>query len=330
MKQHKKILFLYRNDDGSTYYRMRLPAEKLKQLGFDCSISGNFNDELMLVKIDDEAVSLYEFDIVFFQAITLSWVLPMLEKMRKAHITLVTNIDDDYFNSSGYGAFLMSKEQIDAIRKSLEIVDNVLVSTPELAQLYGIHRSKVIENYIDISLYNTKKIQHDKFTVGWFGTVNHLFDLELLNHALPDDIRLVTAGFPEVTIKYFDNVKDQKALSIFPISQLPSIISEIDLGLVPLLNNKFNQGKSDLKGVEFGAGHVPVIASKVAPYIRWVEQGYNGFLADNSKDFIKFINRIRNNPDLLNELSINAREKALTRDINTGIKEYIDFYNFVI
>ena len=107
------------------------------------------------------------------------------------------------------------------------------------------------------------------------------------------------------------------------------IISQIDLGLVPLIDNKFNQGKSDLKGLEFGAGHVPVIASRVAPYIRWIENGVNGYLANNSKDFIKLINRCINDTSLMNYLSINARNKALLRDINIGIKQYIDLYNIV-
>ena len=330
MKQHKKILFLSTNDDGSTYYRMRLPYYKLKELGYDVTHSLEFNGDIMAVKVGDIAVSLYEYDIIFMQTVSQSRVLYMLERIRKANITLILNIDDDYFNEPGYGSFEVSKSDKDNIRKALEYADNICVSTPELALVYGKSRTRVIENCIDISLYPVQKEIHDKFTIGWFGTVNHLYDSELLHNALPDDVYLITAGFPECSYKYFANVKDHKILDRFPISELPNIISQIDLGLVPLVDNAFNRGKSDLKGLEFNAGFVPIIASKVAPYIRYVENGVNGYLANNSKDFIKLINRCINDTSLMNNLSINARNKALLRDINIGIKQYIDNYNLVI
>jgi len=329
LKEHKKILFLSTTDDGSTYYRMRLPHNKLKELGYDVTHTLEFNGDIMAVRVGDRAVSLYEYDIVFMQTVAQAKVLPMLSRLKKNHITLILNIDDDYFNNNGTGSFYIPKADKDTIRQAMEYADNICVSTPELALAYGQQRCSVIENYIDTSLYNSKKLVHDKFTIGWFGTVNHLYDLEIIGGAVPDDVRLVIAGFPEATTRYFSNVKDTKAIGLFPISDLPIIISEIDLGLVPLVDNKFNQGKSDLKGVEFGAGHVPVIASNVAPYKRWVENGTNGYIANNGKDFIKYINKIRNDSNLINNLSINARNKALLRDINIGINKYIENYNLV-
>ena len=329
MKEHKRILFLSMNNDGSTYYRMSLVSDTLKKLGYDSSHALEFNDDYMVVNVDNKVVSLYSFDIIFFQTITHSWLFGMINKLKRKGITIILNIDDDYLNDAGYGSFYMPKDKKDTVRKALEYADNICVSTPELSDLYGKHRCKVIENCVDTSLYNTKKIKHDKFTIGWFGTVTHLYDLNIIGGCIPDDVRLVIAGFPEALPKYFSNVKDTKGIGLFNIKELPTIISEIDLGLVPLIDNKFNQGKSDLKGVEFGAGHVPVIASNVAPYKRWVENGVNGYLANNSKDFIKHINRCINNTSLMDYLSINARDKALLRDINIGINNYIEYYNFV-
>jgi glycosyltransferase involved in cell wall biosynthesis len=317
------------NDDGSTYYRMRLPHNKLKDLGYDSTHTLQFNDVDMVANDNGKPVSLYKYDIIFFQTITHSFMLPMLARLAKNHITIVLNIDDDYFNDSGTGSYYMPKADKDVIRQAMEYADNICVSTPELSSLYGKQRCTIIENYIDTSLYNSKKLLHDKFTIGWFGTVNHLYDLEIISGTLPDDIRLVIAGFPEAAARYFSNVKDAKAIGLFPISDLPAIISEIDLGLVPLVDNKFNQGKSDLKGVEFGAGHVPVIASNVAPYKSWIDNGINGYIANNSKDFIKCINKIRNDTKLMDNLSINARNKALLRDINIGINKYIENYNLI-
>ena len=329
MKEHKKILFLSTTDDGSTYYRMRLPHNKLKELGYDVTHTLEFNGDIMAVNVDGKAVSLYEYDIVFMQTVAQARVLPMLSRLKKNHITIVLNIDDDYFNDNGTGSFYIPKADKDTIRQAMEYADNICVSTPELAEVYGKDRCTFIDNYIDTSLYNSKKLEHDKFTIGWFGTVNHLWDLELIRGTVPDDVRFVIAGFPEALPKYFGNVKDTKAIGLFPITDLPSIISEIDLGLVPLVDNHFNRGKSDLKGVEFGAGHVPVIASNVAPYKRWVENGTNGYLANNPKDFIKLINRCINDTSLMDYLSINARNKALLRDINIGINKYIEKYNLV-
>lgn len=329
--KHKKIFIFDSNFGESFYWRLGLPAKQLIKLGYDITISNEIDITQMVCR---QLKSLYDFDILFFQIVWQPELISVIGKLMQEGKTVVIDVDDDYYsmpatiNKNYLQKDIYGNTRIDYLRRALNLCSIIQCTTPVLADLYGKSKSVVMPPFIDNSIYNTKKIQHDKFTIGWYGTKRRYNDLMILKGCVPDDSIFRIAGYPEANEEIFKS-NNIKVTGRFDISQLPIIISECDLGVVPAVDNSFNRGKDDGKCLEFAAGHCPVIASDIAPYRNWIEKDINGYLAKNGKDFIKYINKIKNDNKLLDRLSINAKQKAIKRDITSNISKWIDTYNLI-
>jgi glycosyltransferase involved in cell wall biosynthesis len=58
-----------------------------------------------------------------------------------------------------------------------------------------------------------------------------------------------------------------------------------EIGIAPLVDNRFNQSKSNLKFVEYSVIGMPTVASRVAPYENAIEDGKNGFLVSSPEEW---------------------------------------------
>lgn len=85
----------------------------------------------------------------------------------------------------------------------------------------------------------------------------------------------------------------------------------IDLGLCPVINHKFNDAKSPLKWVEFGAMAVPSICSKAPPYSDYVKDGEDGWLVENTPEAWRAaIERAYNRTALRDRVGAGARTRV--------------------
>ena len=223
---------------------------------------------------------------------------------------------------------------LDNLKYAMRHVKMLQVSTPELKETYLRYNDNitVLENCVDISLYNgiTKK-ENNIPVVGWYGTKTHADDLRILDGMIPDNCKLVLIGVDDLVEKekLFRGVKNLELLPPFgSIEKLPEAIKDIDIGLCPLEFNQFNEGKSELKAIEFNAGSIPVIATDIAPYRRYVVHGENGFLVSKNKTkfWIRYLNQLINDKGLREQMSKEAKRHAQTRDINKTIERWIETY----
>jgi hypothetical protein len=74
--------------------------------------------------------------------------------------------------------------------------------------------------------------------------------------------------------------------------QYQNIFMPIDIGIVPLTNNPFNEAKSSLKGLEFSMSMIPFIASDTQEYRDLAEMGC-GRIAKKPKDWIRYLEELR-------------------------------------
>src|SRR5258706_868014 len=97
-----------------------------------------------------------------------------------------------------------------------------------------------------------------------------------------------------------------------------SMYNDVDVCLVPLIKNTFNECKSELKIVEAGTMKKAVICSDVLPYNQWIEDGVNGILVKPDRNFIDWFVAIRKlilNPGLVKELG-EALHKTIRENFN--------------
>ncbi|ORM68271.1 glycosyltransferase family 1 protein [Pantoea rwandensis] len=158
------------------------------------------------------------------------------------------------------------------LRKSFSFVDRFVVSTAELGNAFeGMHPNiVVVNNRLPERWWGNLKSsrkQGRKPRVGWAGGSSHTGDLEMIFDvvkAFADEVEWVFLGMCPAKMKpYLHEFHMGTDINLYP-EKLASL--NLDLALAPVEENIFNNCKSNLRLLEYGACGYPVIASDVACY----------------------------------------------------------------
>ena len=117
-----------------------------------------------------------------------------------------------------------------------------------------------------------------------------------------------------------------------PIFQYGEMYNEADVALAPLVNNTFNNMKSQLKVIEAGIHKCPIIASKNPPYIIDVINGKHGFLIDdmNKQEWYNKIKFFVENPNAIVDMGESLNELILEKYTLDKINEKrIEFFKMI-
>lgn len=99
-----------------------------------------------------------------------------------------------------------------------------------------------------------------------------------------------------------------------------------DIALLPLLDNKFNRGKSDLKFVECAGCGAVALASPVA-YSKSIDDGKTGLIFYDTTDFANKLRLLIDNPDKRREIATAAYEYVKhNRLLSQHYEERLDWY----
>ncbi|MRR12221.1 glycosyltransferase, partial [bacterium] len=115
-------------------------------------------------------------------------------------------------------------------------------------------------------------------------------------------------------------------ISTVELDHYAELLAGFDIGIAPLIDNKFNSCKSDLKFLEYSKIGMPSVLSKVAPYMRSVRHGENGFLATNTKDWLKYLRTLIKDAELREAMSARAWEFAQGRLMSRNIEKWLRAY----
>lgn len=172
------------------------------------------------------------------------------------------------------------------------------------------------EEIADEILGEKKKLYDDsKFIIGYFsGSNSHVRDLEVATNAIIkmlekyDDVYLMVVGYMDLSdeLLFF---KEKGRVIIKPFvtyQELEYLIASVDVNIIPLQNNEFNNCKSELKYFEASIVDTVTIATNNVVYSNIIEDGKNGFLANDTEWFNKF-NYIYLNRSKINDIIKNAR-----------------------
>jgi glycosyltransferase involved in cell wall biosynthesis len=168
--------------------------------------------------------------------------------------------------------------------------------------------------------------------VGWGGSGTHLDDLKMLKGSLGrtvakyDYAKLQFFGASKVPYEIF---KDE-----FPSDRLIRIgwvegqayrdtVSQLDIGLAPVTNHRFNESKSDLKVVEYSACAIAPIASDLINYRYSIQNRINGYLVKTPADWIKVLDILLTDHGKRIEMGLVARcTMAEQRDISKNVYKW--------
>lgn len=251
---------------------------------------------------------------------------------------MVYELDDDLFdippsNERAFNFYMKPGIQ-ENIRRNIDVADEVIVSTPRLAEVVSQLNDQVhvVPNYVPAWLLDWERPRTEHLTLGWAGSMSHAMDFEEIGpqiarlmkqlphlhyHAIggmfpsyerrmPKDRTRVTTWVPTVQ-EYYQKV-------------------DFDIGLAPLRPHLFNRSKSHIKALEYAALGIPVVASNVGPYSTFVLDGETGFLSDTPHQFIARSRQLIADDDDREWMGRQAREYARGYTIEGHVHEHIDVW----
>lgn len=167
----------------------------------------------------------------------------------------------------------MPKDIAKSLRRGLSYVDRFVVSTDVLADAFAdFHPDiRIVKNRLDPRwwgglLVSARRVSK-KPRVGWAGGSSHTGDLEMIADVvkeLASEVEWVFFGMcPEKLKPYVHEFHEGVAIEGYA-KKLASL--NLDLALAPVEQNLFNECKSNLRLLEYGACGFPVICSDVRCY----------------------------------------------------------------
>ncbi|MEV7972681.1 glycosyltransferase [Cellulomonas sp. NPDC089187] len=188
------------------------------------------------------------------------------------------------------------------VRQTMELVDEIIVTNDFLAartrEVFTDRPVRVIPNFMgpEQIAYSEQLVaaraaagDRDDGTVhlGYFsGTPTHNRDLALAAGAVArlmqrdDSVRLRLVGFLDLKDSPLSTVRDRiDQVPLTDYLDLQRLISEVDVSLAPLQDNRFTNCKSELKYFDAAAVAVPSLASPTYTMSAAIDHGVNGLLS---------------------------------------------------
>ena len=317
-----KILFVANSVEGTLKYRVKLPC---KALGAD--YADMTNSMSMQAMVNGNVVEMRSYDIIVWQFAYNQEQLTLIRKLQRANVKIVIDIDDDYINSNKYYPINYEDGRMSRLIEAIGMADLITTTTPALKETYIKYNSNVIilPNMISLSEFNVKHNDYSG-TVGWYSSgIRYNEFVDIVGGWIPEQAKLYLAGS-----YIFNNFKHNNKLTVTDIflpEDMAKILSNIDIGIIPLSLCKFNDGKSDLKGLELGCMSIPFIASPTEPYRALISHGSNGFLIHKRKQWTEYINLLLNDNNLRITMGNNARKVSELRSIENNIYKWRECYD---
>lgn len=329
--------------EASGCYRIVYPYGHLEQQGGHEAIYTHRADDTLKTEVpraavggpwDIDADEFLESDIYVFQR-PLHPALPRVARFAKDHGKKVVVDLDDHFdrlppNHAATKLMLTSAYHSSvALHDTIAHADVLTAPTELLLDHYGqqVPSCLLLQNRIlERDWQLTPAYQRDSatVTVGWMGKMKYRDrDLNLLRGLLPQWLE----RHPQVT---FLVVGDDGAHSFLGTNGLyldgadfpahAPLRARIDIGLIPLADSPFNEAKSALAGIEYGACGATYIATPTGPYRDWTDAG-NGLLARKPRHWLTALDTLLDN-DLWRTFAKANHEKALAESIDRNWQQW--------
>lgn len=257
-------------------------------------------------------------DLLWLEKEALPWVPWEIERMMlPKDIPLVVDYDDAVFHrydkhKSAAIRWLLG-EKLDRLMRSAAVVTAGNAYLADRAEAAGARRVEIVPTVVNMNAY-TQKPERDHtrpLSIGWVGTPSTWIEymmpmmpvLTAIAEAEGARISVVGAGTAVNDHPLIDNTLWTEASEVTSIQLM-------DIGIMPLTDTIWAQGKCGYKLIQYMACGLPVVASPVGVNCEIVEHGVNGFLAETHDDWRKAIATLIANPDLRVQMGQAGRAKV--------------------
>ena len=217
------------------------------------------------------------------------------------------------------------------------IADLVIAGNEYLAAYAKKYSKNVIvfPTTIDFNYHNyIKSAKNDsRICIGWTGSSTTIKHFE---NAIPYLINLKKEYGNKVYFKLIVdieyNVPELNLQStIWSAENEIEDLVEIDIGIMPLPNDDWSEGKCGFKGLQYMSLGIPTIMSPVGVNKDIINHGENGYLANSSDDWYKYISNLINSKELRIKIGQAGKNSVYEKySTQNKHKEYVaNFLNLI-
>lgn len=246
---------------------------------------------------------------------------PIFEKLISKQTKLVYDFDDAIWMrdvSEGNKKFAFLKNS-DKTKQIIMVADQVIVGNEFLKKYALTYNQKVeiIPTCVDTDKYKRSIPYSNKenICIGWSGSQTTIKHFDLLSEVLID----IKEKYKEkICFKvigdenYYNKVLDIKGEK-WTYEKEKSNLEEIDIGLMPLPNDKWSEGKCGLKGLVYMSMEIPAILSPVGVNKDILKNNEGGYLCLTDDEWIHTLSELIENFELRKEVGINGRNIVLNK-----------------
>lgn len=311
-----KLLIITNNPHRASFrQRMGVYLDILRTKGIECEVAllpARFSARHKLFKraADFDGVFLHKKGLNVFDALFL----------RKYSRKIIYNFDDAVMYSDK-NPERYSRSHFVSFRRSVRLADMVITGSRYLAEHARRFNSnvEVLPIGLKVSDYRPDCPAKDdnKIRMVWIGSRSTLGYLEEIAPAIEEIaahydqvvLRIICDNFPEL-----NKVPIEKRLWSMDTRGID--LATCDIGLAPLPDNRFTQGKCSFKVLEYSAAGLPVIASPVGTNSEYVKDGVTGFLAAGAREWIDRMTQLVQSPELRRTMGREGQTYAEIFDIS--------------
>lgn len=253
-------------------------------------------------------------DIIWLQREVLPFLPFSLEKLLLAGMPVVIDFDDAhhlYYKNAG--SRLIRGFYQDKIESLMRYATTVVVGNPTLeayARAAGADSVVVIPSAVDVARLKASSGAPKKFTVGWVGTpVTAKQSLHLVRGPLK---KFMAETGSRCVLFGAGDAAQEIAADRLPWSESDEadFFSQVTVGICPLEDTAWNQGKSGYKIIQYMAAGKPALVSPVGIAADLTTHEKTGFHCRTEDDWYENLMRLHNDHSLCSTMGGQAQSEA--------------------
>lgn len=257
-------------------------------------------------------------DLIWLEKEALPWAPSALEEgLIPSNIPVVSDFDDAVFHRYDMHRFQLVRTLLGRkfahVMKSSACIFAGNAYLADYAREAACDAIEIVPTVVDVDHYRVKADGDNgaEPVIGWIGTPSTWREcVEPFLHVFREVAQKSGARMEAVGARTI--ASEEAGIHFLPWSEKGEIerINGMDIGVMPLPDTPWMQGKCGYKLIQYMACGLPVVASPVGVNSEIVEHGVNGFLVETPEDWSQALEALIRNPELRKKMGQAGRKKV--------------------
>ena len=254
------------------------------------------------------------YDSIFLQRKRFHGILLRLLRARAKNI--IYDFDDAVMYKNSTAASAHSKTRQKRFASMMRACDSVIAGNTFLKEQAEKYNKNVvmIPTVIDQDRYSPKEYNSTKqrIVIGWIGDHGSIHYLEKMRPVFEQ----LGKKYPNVELEiicdtFFDCDNIRVIKRIWSSEHEVEYLKELDIGIMPLVQDRWSEGKCGLKIIQYFGVGVPVVCTPVGINKDVVRDSYNGFYAESHEQWVEKLSQLIENPELRKVMGLRGHDAVL-------------------